>query len=170
LIERLEITNYKGQGVDQIANVIKSLKHNPNSRRHIVCAWIPKDVLSASLPPCHCLFQFYVANGELSCLMYQRSADLGCGVPFNVASYSILTRMIAHVCDLRAKELIHVMADAHVYLDHIEPLQEQIKRIPYPFPDLEINSEIRKLEDFTLKDLKVKNYKSHQKIKLNLSA
>merc|ERR1711892_791585 len=119
--------DYSGQGVDQLGEVINRIKNKPNDRRIMMCAWNPADLDKMALPPCHCLVQFYVANGQLSCQMYQRSADMGLGVPFNIASYALLTRLMAQVCGLEPGEFVHVIGDAHVYLNHVEPLQEQLK-------------------------------------------
>merc|ERR1712072_748013 len=131
-------TDYTGQGVDQLAECIKTIKNNPSDRRIIMSAWNPADLDQMALPPCHMFCQFYVANGELSCVLYQRSCDMGLGVPFNIASYALLTHMLAHACDLVPGELIHTMGDAHVYLDHIDALKEQLLREPRDFPTLNI--------------------------------
>ncbi|KAK4742295.1 hypothetical protein SAY87_000296 [Trapa incisa] len=128
-------TDYTGQGFDQLLDVINKIKNNPDDRRIILSAWNPSDLKLMALPPCHMFAQFYVANGELSCQMYQRSADMGLGVPFNIASYALLTRMIAHICDLNAGDFVHVIGDAHVYRNHIRPLEEQFQKAPRPFPD-----------------------------------
>lgn len=162
-------TDYTGQGIDQLKNVIEDIKKSPNGRRHIISSWNVKDIPNMSLQPCHVLVQFYVANGELSSIMYQRSADFGLGVPFNIASYSLLTRLIAQACNLKAGDYIHMFGDAHVYLDHIEPLKEQLKRKPYPFPVLEINPHISDIEKFTMDDVKVKNYRHHDPIFMKMS-
>lgn len=119
--------DYQGQGVDQLKEIIERIKQNPNDRRIIMCAWNPVDIPKMALPPCHCLVQFYVANGELSCQLYQRSADMGLGVPFNIASYALLTHMIAHITGLKTGDFVHTLGDAHVYLNHIEPLTEQVR-------------------------------------------
>lgn len=126
--------DYTGQGFDQLADVIDKIKNNPDDRRIILSAWNPSDLKLMALPPCHMFAQFYVAEGELSCQMYQRSADMGLGVPFNIASYSLLTCMLAHVCDLVPGDFIHVIGDAHVYRTHVRPLQEQLRNPPKPFP------------------------------------
>lgn len=118
--------DYTGQGVDQLNDVIKRIRENPTDRRMIMCAWNPIDIPKMALPPCHCLVQFYVADGELSCQLYQRSADMGLGVPFNIASYALLTHMIAHITGLKAGDFVHTLGDAHVYLNHIDALQEQV--------------------------------------------
>lgn len=118
--------DYAGQGVDQLNDVIERIRKNPNDRRIIMCAWNPVDIPRMALPPCHCLVQFYVANGELSCQLYQRSADMGLGVPFNIASYALLTHMMAHITGLKPGDFVHTLGDAHIYLNHIEPLKEQV--------------------------------------------
>jgi len=162
-------TDYKGQGIDQLKNVIHSIKNNPNGRRHIVCSWNCKDVPNMSLPPCHILFQLYVANGKLSLCMYQRSCDMGLGVPFNIGSYALLTRLIAHVCGLEAEEFVWMGGDVHVYLNHVDALKEQIQRNPLPFPTLEINPLKTDIDCFTFQDFKLENYKSHSPIKMKMS-
>merc|ERR1719229_1199326 len=131
-------TDYADEGVDQLQDVVRRIKENPTDRRIIMCAWNPKDIPQMALPPCHCLVQFYVNDGELSAQLYQRSADMGLGVPFNIASYALLTYMIAHVTDLRPGDFVHTLGDAHVYLNHIEALKEQVSRVPRPFPKFEI--------------------------------
>ncbi|CAI5440147.1 unnamed protein product [Caenorhabditis angaria] len=129
-------TNYEGQGVDQLAEVIRQIKEEPDSRRIILSAWNPKDLDQMVLPPCHTMCQFYVNNGELSCQLYQRSGDMGLGVPFNLASYGLLTHMIAHITNLKAGELVHTLGDAHVYSNHIDALQIQLEREPFAFPKI----------------------------------
>lgn len=156
--------DYTEEGVDQIAHVVQQLKENPNSRRHVVCSWNPSDLPYMVLPPCHCLFQFYIDDEGLSCQLYQRSGDVGLGVPFNITSYAILTHLIAKELGIPAKEFIHVIGDAHIYEPHIDALKEQIKREPYPFPTLEI----RDVEDMTVTNFKIKNYKCHPAIKMNI--
>jgi dihydrofolate reductase/thymidylate synthase len=160
---------YTGQGVDQLAEVINKIKNNPNDRRIIMSAWNPADLKEMALPPCHMFCQFYVANGELSCQMYQRSADMGLGVPFNIASYSLLTRMIAQVTGLKAGEFIHVIGDAHVYLDHVEPLKVQLERTPRAFPTLKINPKKMDIDDFVYEDFELEGYKPHGTIKMAMS-
>ena len=162
-------TDYTGQGVDQLAEVIERIKNKPEDRRIIMCAWNPKDLPRMALPPCHCLVQFYVANGELSCQLYQRSADMGLGVPFNIASYSLLTHMIAHVCGLKAGEFIHTLGDAHVYKNHVEPLKEQLKRKPFDFPRINFKRKVENIEDFTIDDIEVVAYESHGKIAMDMA-
>lgn len=161
--------DYTGQGIDQLADVIDKIKNKPNDRRIIMCAWNPKDIPQMALPPCHCLAQFYVANGELSCMLYQRSADMGLGVPFNIASYALLTHMIAHVTGLKAGEFVHTLGDAHVYLNHVEPLKEQLVREPNPFPKLFIKRKIENIEDFTIDDIEVQDYNPHPKITMTMA-
>lgn len=161
--------DYSGKGVDQLANCIKSIKENPTDRRIVMSAWNPADLDKMALPPCHMFAQFYVANGELSCQMYQRSADMGLGVPFNIASYSLLTRMMAQVCGLRAGEFVHVIGDAHVYLNHVEPLREQLTRTPYAFPTLKINEAVTDIDGFKYEDFTVEGYKCHKTIKMALA-
>jgi len=161
--------DYHGKGVDQLAAVIDCIKNNPNSRRIVLTAWNPKEQGKMALPPCHMFCQFYVANGELSCQMYQRSADMGLGVPFNIASYSLLTRMIAQVCGLQAGEFIHVIGDCHVYLNHVEPLRMQLLRQPRPFPTLEINPEVLSIDDFKYSDFKIVGYNPYENIKMEMA-
>ncbi|GBE61887.1 dihydrofolate reductase-thymidylate [Babesia ovata] len=162
--------DYSGQGIDQLKTVIERIKTNPNDRRMIVCSWNVSDLSKMALPPCHCLFQFYVRDGKLSCMMHQRSCDLGLGVPFNIASYSILTAMVAQVCGLKLGEFVHNLADAHIYVNHVDAVTEQISRVPYPFPQLMLNPEIKSIEDFTLEDIMVENYVSHPAIKMAMAA
>ncbi len=154
-----------GETVDQIANVIEQIKHNPNSRRLIVSAWNVAEIERMALPPCHCLFQFYVANGKLSCQLYQRSADLFLGAPFNIASYALLTMMIAQVTDLQPGEFIHTLGDAHIYLNHLEQVKRQLDREPYPLPKMELNPAVRSIFDFSYDDFTLENYQCHKGIK-----
>lgn len=154
-----------GRIIDQISNVIEQIKKNPNSRRLIVCAWNPADVDKMALPPCHTLFQFYVVNNKLSCQLYQRSADIFLGVPFNIASYSLLTMMIAQVCGLEVGEFIHTIGDAHLYLNHIEQAKLQLSRTPYPLPTMKINKDVKNIFDFKYEDFELQNYQSHPTIK-----
>ncbi|KAH1220109.1 Bifunctional dihydrofolate reductase-thymidylate synthase [Glycine max] len=161
--------DYSGQGFDQLLDVINKIKHNPNDRRIILSAWNPSDLKLMALPPCHMFAQFYVANGELSCQMYQRSADMGLGVPFNIASYALLTCMIAHVCDLVPGDFIHVIGDAHVYRNHVRPLQEQLQNQPKPFPILKINPKKKDIDSFVAADFKLIGYDPHQKIEMKMA-
>ncbi|KAF9609484.1 hypothetical protein IFM89_016570 [Coptis chinensis] len=161
--------DYTGQGFDQLLDVIEKVKNKPDDRRIILSAWNPADLKLMALPPCHMFAQFYVANGELSCQMYQRSADLGLGVPFNIASYALLTCMIAHVCDVVPGDFIHVIGDAHVYKTHVRPLQEQLQRLPKPFPILKINPQKKDIDSFTVADLELIGYYPHQKIEMQMA-
>jgi thymidylate synthase len=153
-----------GQSIDQIANLVEGLKTNPNSRRHIVSAWNPADVEDMALPPCHCLFQFFVADGKLSCQLYQRSADVFLGVPFNIASYALLTIMVAQVVGLEPGEFVHTFGDAHLYLNHLEQAREQIQREPKPFPTLKMAAK-RDLFAFEYEDFQLEGYEAHPHIK-----
>ena len=157
--------SYNQDGVDQIVEVIEQIKNNPNSRRLIVSGWNPAEATQVALPPCHTLFQFFVADGKLSCQLYQRSADLFLGVPFNIASYSLLTHMIAQVCDLEVGEFIWTGGDCHLYQNHIEQVNEQLSREAYELPTLWLNPDIKDIFDFTFDDIRVENYKSHPAIK-----
>jgi len=158
-----------GKSIDQINNVINSLQNNPDSRRHIVSAWNVADIDYMALPPCHVLFQFYVANNTLSCQLYQRSADLFLGVPFNIASYSLLTLMLAQICGYIPGEFIHTFGDAHIYNNHIEQVKLQLTREPKPLPHMWINPEIKSLFDFKYEDFELKNYNPHPHIKGKVS-
>ena len=157
--------NPKGGGVDQIINLVESLKTNPNSRRHIVSAWNPALVDEMALPPCHCLFQFYVADGKLSCQLYQRSADIFLGVPFNIASYALLTMMLAQVCDLEPGDFVHTFGDAHLYHNHFEQAKLQLSREPLELPGMKINPDVKDLFDFTYEDFELIGYEAHGHIK-----
>ena len=153
-----------GRVIDQIAAVVEGIRTNPNSRRHIVSAWNPADVEDMALPPCHCLFQFFVADGKLSCQLYQRSADVFLGVPFNIASYALLTMMVAKVTGLQPGEFVHTFGDAHLYLNHLDQAKEQLRREPYPFPTMTI-ADKTDLFGFELADFLVEDYQAHPSIK-----
>lgn len=175
--------NWNNEGIDQIQNVIDSIKSNPDSRRHIVTAWNPsvlpdehetdfsKNVAAgkAALPPCHAFFQFYVANGKLSCQLYQRSADVFLGVPFNIASYSLLTMMMAQVCGLELGDFVHTFGDVHIYNNHIEQVKLQLTREPRPLPTMRLNPEVKSLFDFKYEDFTLENYNPHDAIKAEVS-
>jgi thymidylate synthase len=158
-----------GQVIDQISDVIHSIKNNPNSRRHIVTAWNPADLSDMALSPCHCLFQFFVAEGKLSCQLYQRSADTFLGVPFNIASYALLTMMVAQVCDLAPGEFIHTFGDTHLYLNHLEQTKLQLSREPRPLPKMWINPEVKDIFSFKYEDFKLLDYNPHPTIKAPIS-
>ncbi|XP_064410451.1 thymidylate synthase isoform X1 [Latimeria chalumnae] len=162
-------TDYSGQGVDQLQNVIDAIKKNPDDRRIIMCAWNPRDLPQMALPPCHALCQFYVSNGELSCQLYQRSGDMGLGVPFNIASYSLLTYMIAHITGLKPGDFVHTLGDAHIYLNHIEPLEIQLQREARPFPKLKILRKVDNINDFRAEDFKIEGYNPHPKIEMKMA-
>jgi thymidylate synthase len=154
-----------GQHIDQIARVIEDIKRNPDSRRHVVSAWNVADLDKMALQPCHALFQFYVANGRLSCQMYQRSADVFLGVPFNIASYALLTMMVAQVCDLKPGELILTFGDVHLYANHLEQARQQLEREPRPLPSMTINPVVKSIDDFKFSDFTLENYDPHPAIK-----
>ncbi|WP_100643750.1 thymidylate synthase [Alteromonas facilis] len=167
-----------GESIDQIAEVIEQIKHNPDSRRLIVSAWNPAVLPDTSfspkenaargkqaLPPCHTLFQFYVLNGKLSCQLYQRSGDVFLGVPFNIASYALLTMMVAKVCDLELGDFVHTLGDAHLYVNHIDQANEQLSREPYPLPTMQINSDVKDIFGFSYDDFELCNYQAHPHIK-----
>jgi thymidylate synthase len=158
-----------GETIDQISNVIEDIKNNPDSRRLIVSAWNPADVPNMALPPCHLLFQFYVADGKLSCQLYQRSADSFLGVPFNIASYALLTMMVAQVTGLKPGEFVHTVGDAHIYTNHIEQVELQLTRDPKPLPKMKLNANITNIFDFTYEDFELENYESHPHIKGEVS-
>ena len=160
--------------MDQLADVVHRIRTNPTDRRIILSAWNPAALRDMALPPCHMFAQFYVAGGELSCAMYQRSGDMGLGVPFNIASYALLTRLVAHVTGLRAGELVHVLGDAHVYANHEEPLREQLERSPRPFPTLTIVCDegeppVTELAAFAMRHLRVDGYDPHPPIKMEMA-
>lgn len=170
--------NWNGDGIDQISDVIEQIKKNPNSRRLMVSAWNPsvmpdtsvsfaENVANnrAALPPCHAFFQFYVADGKLSCQLYQRSADVFLGVPFNIASYALFTMMVAQVCDLEAGEFVHTFGDVHLYSNHYEQAELQLSRKPFPLPQMKLNPEIKNIFDFDFEDFELLNYESHPHIK-----
>ncbi|WP_165995602.1 thymidylate synthase [Bacillus sp. Cs-700] len=162
-------TGADGSTVDQIAKVVEQIKTNPDSRRMIVTAWNPSEVDEMALPPCHCLFQFYVADGKLSCQLYQRSADVFLGVPFNIASYALLTMMMAQVCDLEPGEFIHTLGDAHIYNNHIEQVQLQLTRDTKALPKMKINPEVKSIFDFSFEDFELTDYHPHPHIKGEVS-
>lgn len=155
---------HSGQSIDQISQLIQAIMHNPDSRRLIVSSWNVADIPSMALPPCHCLFQFYVAHGKLSCQLYQRSADIFLGVPFNIASYALLMQMIAQVTGLACGTFVHTLGDAHLYSNHIEQAKTQLARKPYPLPRMQINPAVRSIFDFCFEDFEIKDYQYHPRI------
>jgi thymidylate synthase len=159
----------KGEHIDQITKVIEMIKKNPDSRRLIVSAWNVADIDNMKLPPCHAFFQFYVANGKLSCQLYQRSADIFLGVPFNIASYALLTMMVAQVCNLQPGEFVHTLGDAHLYTNHIEQAKLQLSRDFRPLPTLKINPEVKNIFDFKFEDFTIENYDPHPHIKATVA-
>jgi len=161
--------DYKGQGVDQLQQLVDTIRNDPTNRRMMLSAWNPAAFHEMALPPCHAFAQFYVHDGELSCQMYQRSADMGLGVPFNIASYALLTHMLAHVTGLKAGEFIHVIGDAHVYRNHVDALKLQLERKPRPFPTLQFKRKVTSIDDFTATDLELVGYKPHPIIKMEMS-
>ena len=160
---------HDGKYIDQISNVIDSIKNNPNSRRHLVNAWNVGELDKMALPPCHIMFQFYVADGKLSCQMYQRSADVFLGVPFNIASYALLLKMVAQVTGLVPGEFVHTFGDAHIYLNHIDQVKLQLTREPFALPQMNINPDVKSIFDFKFEDFSLVNYQSHPHIKGEIS-
>ena len=158
-----------GRVIDQIRQVVEQIKTNPNSRRMIVSAWNVGEIDQMALPPCHLLFQFYVADGHLSCQLYQRSADVFLGVPFNIASYALLTMMVAQVCDLEPGDFVHTFGDTHLYLNHLDQARLQLTREPYPLPTMWINPAVKNIFDFTYEDLELRQYQAHPHIKAEVS-
>jgi thymidylate synthase len=154
-----------GESLDQIKQVVHDIRNNPDSRRLIVSAWNAGDIENMALPPCHALFQFYVANGKLSCQLYQRSADIFLGVPFNIASYALLTMMMAQVCDLEPGEFVHTLGDAHIYMNHLEQVKLQLTREPKSLPTMKINPDVKSIFDFKFDDFSLENYEAHPHIK-----
>ncbi len=154
-----------GSTIDQLAEVVAAIKHNPDSRRLLVSAWNVADLPHMALAPCHTMFQFYVADGRLSCQLYQRSADIFLGVPFNIASYALLTMMVAQVCELEVGDFVHTFGDAHIYLNHLEQVDEQLSRTPYPAPRMRINPRVRDLFGFCYEDFELQDYQCHPAIK-----
>lgn len=157
--------DYQGGNIDQISQAVDMIKNNPDSRRIIVNAWNVADLPNMNLPPCHAFFQFYVANGKLSCQLYQRSADSFLGVPFNIASYALLTMMMAQVCGLEAGDFVHTFGDLHIYTNHLEQVKLQLSREPFPLPTMKINQEVKSIFDFKYEDFELLNYQSHPHIK-----
>ena len=158
-----------GRTIDQITSLIEQIKRNPDSRRLMVSAWNPADVDQMALPPCHTMFQFYVSNGELSCQLYQRSADVFLGVPFNIASYALLTMMVAQVCGLKPKDFVHTFGDAHIYSNHVEQAKLQLSREPRPLPQMRINPAVKSIFDFQYEDFSLENYDPHPHIKAEVA-
>ncbi len=158
-----------GKTIDQIQNIVNQIKNTPDSRRIIVSAWNVGEIENMALPPCHCLFQFYVADNKLSCQLYQRSADVFLGVPFNIASYALFTLMMAQVCDLEPGDFVHTFGDTHLYSNHLEQAQLQITRKPYDLPQMKINPDIKNIFDFSIDDFELINYQSHPHIKAKVA-
>ncbi|MGB3749952.1 MAG: thymidylate synthase, partial [Arcobacteraceae bacterium] len=158
-----------GKSIDQLADLIDQIKTNPDSRRLILSAWNVGELEKMALPPCHTFFQFYVANGKLSCQLYQRSADTFLGVPFNIASYALLTMMIAQVCDLEVGDFVHTFGDAHIYSNHEDQVNLQLSREPFDLPTMKINPDIKNIEDFKMEDFELINYKCHDSIKAQMA-
>jgi thymidylate synthase len=162
-------TGADGETIDQISQLVEQIKYNPDSRRLLVNAWNVSEIDKMALPPCHCLFQFYVSNGKLSCQLYQRSADIFLGVPFNIASYALLTTMIAHVCELEPGEFVHTFGDAHIYLNHLEQVKLQLSRDVRPLPRLILNPDVNNIFEFKFEDFIIENYDPHPHIKGEVS-
>lgn len=158
-----------GHTVDQIKEVVRQIRETPDSRRLMVSAWNPAEVDRMALPPCHAFFQFYVTEGRLSCQLYQRSGDVFLGVPFNIASYALLTAMVAQVCGLKPGTFVHTLGDAHLYSNHLEQARLQLTRTPFPLPALELNPEVKNLDDFTYEDIRILNYQAHPHIKADVA-
>lgn len=161
--------NWNGEGIDQIAEVIQKLKTKPNDRRMIVSAWNVGKIDQMHLPPCHMMFQFYVADNKLSCMLYQRSCDMFLGVPFNIASYALLTMMIAQVCHLELGEFVHTLGDTHIYHNHFEQVKEQLSHTPYPLPQMKINPQVQNIDDFRYEDFELIGYQSYDTIKAKVA-
>ncbi|MDE6439986.1 MAG: thymidylate synthase [Bacteroidales bacterium] len=158
-----------GHTIDQIKEVVRQIRETPDSRRLMVSAWNPAEVDKMALPPCHAFFQFYVTEGRLSCQLYQRSGDVFLGVPFNIASYALLTAMVAQVCGLKPGTFVHTLGDAHLYSNHLEQARLQLTRTPFPLPTLELNPDVRNLDDFTYEDIRILNYQAHPHIKADVA-
>ncbi len=161
--------NWNNDGIDQLQELINKLKNNPDDRRMIVSAWNPSQVGKMALPPCHMFYQCYVADGKLSMLMYQRSCDMFLGVPFNIASYALLTMMLAQVCGLKLGEYVHVLGDAHIYHNHFAQVREQLAREPYPLPQMHLNPEVKNIEGFKFEDFTLEGYQCHPTIKAQVA-
>ena len=157
--------NFNGDGIDQIKDVIERIRTNPNDRRMIVTAWNPSEIEDMALPPCHAFFQFYVADGKLSCQLYQRSCDMFLGVPFNIASYALLTMMIAQVTGLGLGDFVHTLGDAHIYHNHFDQVKEQLLRKPFDLPQMKLNPDVKEIDDFMIDDFELQGYESHASIK-----
>ena len=160
--------NWNGEGIDQLAQVVDKLKNNPNDRRMIVSAWNVSKISEMRLPPCHMMFQFYVANGKLSCMLYQRSCDMFLGVPFNIA-YALLTMMLAQVCNLEPGEFVHTLGDTHIYHNHFEQVKEQLRREPLPLPTMRLNPQVKDINDFKYEDFTLENYECYGAIKAQVA-
>lgn len=161
--------NWNNDGIDQLSDVIERIKTNPNDRRMIISSWNPSQISKMKLPPCHMMFQFYVANGKLSCMLYQRSCDMFLGVPFNIASYALLTMMIAQVCNLKPGEFIHTLGDAHIYHNHFDQVREQLTHTPLALPQMKINPLIKDINDFKYEDFELVGYESYGTIKAQVA-